>query len=56
MEIFLIFVILVGSPLLISLPFYAYNRYGDLKEDEAQRIIDKLCGIDRSKGDWPGPN
>lgn len=54
-ELFLIFALLVGTPIILSMPFYAYNRYRDLKDEEALDIIDKLKGINRHKVDWPGP-
>jgi len=52
MEIFLIFFVLIG----LFLPLYTYNRYINMKEQKAQRLIDRLCGIDRFRSNWPGPN
>jgi len=49
-EIFLIFIALVGTPLVLSLPFYAYTSYRDWKDKEAQQIINKLRGIHET--DW----
>jgi hypothetical protein len=53
-EIFLIFAALVATPMLISFPFYVRNIYRDMKEKEAQEIMDRLRGIPRGT-DWPGP-
>jgi len=54
-EIFLIFSALIVAPLCVSFPFYVYTSYKDSKDREAQRIIDRLRGIDRRLTDWPGP-
>ncbi len=54
-EVTIIFASLIIAPLCVSFPFYLYQRRLDKKELEADLIIERLKGINRNIGDWPGP-